>query len=190
MPLAQEQYNHFVDSLENILNGVAIISSRNYNPRTSSGMDLVMRPEPDSTSIADMIQKAFEPAAWSTRTKYWTIIEFKVQDVDPSHPILTQAGMEAAHHKMFDQFKTYVIDERGRLGKCLDSVSEELGKTKDEIRDIISTKIDELKTKFENGTSYAEKNSVFPEMRTLYQDIRNHEKLSSIVQDNSPRHRP
>jgi hypothetical protein len=145
------------------------------------------------SKIADAIFNAFKPAAIKSETKQLghgkvskvSKVEFRVRDLEPYNPIFSEEGLKAAHGRIFDNLSEQVINETGRLGQYLVKVSVSTGKSSDEIRAIIQSKISELRDEFNSRETYPEKNQILLQLRKLYSTTRDPEKLSRLVTENA-----
>ncbi len=136
--LHQDKFDEFCDKVTQMCKGITTGARKMYDQKTSGNMDFIL--DMDSSTIADAIHHAFEPAAIRSRSRYGSIVEFQVQELDESDSILTQEGLEAAHRKIFDNLHTSVMNESGRLGKCLDRVSNLLVNLKRKLKKLLNAK--------------------------------------------------
>jgi hypothetical protein len=186
--LHQDKFDEFCDKVTQMCEGITTNARKMYDQKTSGGMDFILYM--DSSTIADAIHHAFEPAAIRSRSRYGSIVEFQVQKLDESDSILTQEGLEAAHRKIFDNLHTSVMNESGRLGKCLDRVSKSTSKSKEEIKEIIECKISELRDEFNSKATYPEKNQTLLQLREFYNTIRDDATLENLITENDNSMRP
>ncbi len=172
--LYQEEFNELRVEIVQMLDGLALFkgiqSADDFDVEKITG-----------SAIAQSIVDAFNPLTYMVMG---SIIPFR-NNIDATHPLATSAGRQASHSRIFDNLAGRVTNESGRLGRCLESVAESSGRTKNEIKEMIDVRISELKSVFEYKTTYAEKNEILGTLREFYDEIRDSSQLEEFVSQNS-----
>ena len=191
--LTLEQYQEFCRHAAAMCEGL-ILSSNTYERdgrivRGTGDQDFTILT--DSGTFAEAIAHTLGTLSRGPKLGAYAIDLDVSNTILPDHPMFTEHGRDGLHEKIFDQVAAAVSNESGRLGRCLESVSNATGQNKDELRTMILMKIEEARSDFDSAASYGDKNSVLLKMKNeLYPAIRDPEKLTALISDSSSTMRP
>jgi|GEM_PF-3394957 len=180
--ISKKKYNDFCNDIKQMMEGIGEEDRLVYNKFTTSGNDYLLRLSESNTSLASATYKAFQPFATNVRSRYaQTIVEFNITNAEANHALLTHEGREAAYDKLAAHMGSIILNESGRYGGHIQSLTQTNDLSKNDIKQAVQSKVDEYQSQFNHADNYAAKNEVLLKMAELYATTRDKFALKELI---------
>jgi len=180
-PKLPERCKSFCTDMKQMLAGILVEEANLWHLSGNKGYDYILNTS--SVLINKAIYDAFTPLATETYNGLARGVKFNLQAADENNELFTHEGRMGAYNKLADNMSSVILNELGRYGKHIKSLSEGGGLTEADIRAAVQSKINGYKEQFSQAADYVSKNAVLGEMKELYVTTRDATKLNQLVAD-------